>query len=55
MPTYEIEARGTAREYYEVEAEDEDAAREAFERGDAGPAYYVEVEGIELVKITKQS
>lgn len=55
MPTFRIEAEGTAHEVYYVDAPDEEFARTLFNNGDIKMPSVLEVSGSEIIEITDVS
>lgn len=55
MPEYTIEAAGDAREVYGCTAENEEDAREKFDRGELGQPSVTEVCGSFIVSIKEES
>jgi len=51
MPSYRIQAEGTAHEVYYVDAPDEETARQLFNDGNLTHASVLEVEGSEIIEI----
>jgi hypothetical protein len=51
MPTFRIEAEGTAHEVYYVDAPDEEHARKLFNDGHLTSPSVLEVEGAEIIEI----
>ena len=55
MPTFRIEAEGTAHEIYYIDAPDEEYARTLFNNGGITEASVIEIEGSEIIEITDVS
>jgi hypothetical protein len=55
VPTFRIEAEGTAHEIYYVDAPDEEYARTLFNNGGITEASVIEIEGSEIIEITDVS
>jgi hypothetical protein len=51
MPTFRIQAEGTAHEVYYVDAPNEETARQLFNDGNLTHAAVLEVEGSEIIEI----
>ena len=51
MPSYRIQAEGTAHEVYYVDAPDEETARTLFNDGKLNNPAVLEVEGAEIIEI----
>lgn len=51
MPTFRIQAEGTAHEVYYVDAPNEDTARKLFNDGEITKPDVLEVEGSEIIEI----
>lgn len=51
MPTFRIEAEGTAHEVYYVDAPSEEIARQWFNAGEITKPVVLEVEGAEIIEI----
>jgi len=55
VPTFRIEAEGTAHEIYYIDAPDEEYARTLFNNGGITEASVIEIEGSEIIEITDVS